>query len=174
MMFAYSSTFFSSGCFCSETSSVSSTSASSSRSISSGSLVSKRSCSGSGITSVGPDEELMSSYFSGVSALSFSFSSIFSGSVSEVSAAVGSFFFFFFFFFFIYVISFVFLIFFCFCLLCICCGRLLFFFVLRAVFLVTVVVFICLTLKLTLVSLRGVDYLVNFFFLGIIRVITKV
>lgn len=77
--------------------------------------------------------------FSGVSALSFSFSSIFSGSVSEVSAAVGS-----------------------------------FFFVLRAVFLVTVVVFICLTLKLTLVSLRGVDYLVNFFFLGIIRVITKV
>ena len=67
--------------------------ASSSRSISSGSLVSKRSCSGSGITSVGPDEELMSSYFSGVSALSFSFSSIFSGSVSEVSAAVGSFFF---------------------------------------------------------------------------------
>lgn len=139
MMFAYSSTFFSSGCFCSETSSVSSTSASSSRSISSGSLVSKRSCSGSGITSVGPDEELMSSYFSGVSALSFSFSSIFSGSVSEVSAAVGS-----------------------------------FFFVLRAVFLVTVVVFICLTLKLTLVSLCGVDYLVNFFFLGIIRVITKV
>lgn len=93
MMFAYLSTFFSSGCFCSETSSVSSTSASSSRSISSGSLVSKRSCSGSGITSVGPDEELMSSCFSGVSALSFSFSSIFSGSVSEVSAAVGSFFF---------------------------------------------------------------------------------
>lgn len=140
MMFAYLSTFFSSGCFCSETSSVSSTSASSSRSISSGSLVSKRSCSGSGITSVGPDEELMSSCFSGVSALSFSFSSIFSGSVSEVSAAVGSF----------------------------------FFFVLRAVFLVTVVVFICLTLKLTLVSLCGVDYLVNFFFLGVIRVITKV
>lgn len=63
----------------------------------------------------------------------------FSGSVSEVSAAVGS-----------------------------------FFFVLRAVFLVTVVVFICLTLKLTLVSLCGVDYLVNFFFLGIIRIITKV
>lgn len=121
---------FSSGCFCSETSSVSSTSASSSRSISSGSLVSKRSCSGSGITSVGPDEELMSSCFQVFLRYLFVFVN-FSGSVSEVSAAVGS-----------------------------------FFFVLRAVFLVTVVVFICLTLKLTLVSLCGVDYLVNFFSLA--------